>query len=109
MPCFDPFLSLISDFELMGGSTMERDVDARVALLTPADLTSVIAQLQIGTYCRDFFQISSNAQNFPSFNTRVIDLLSASIKIHSYSTIFRGRVWQTFKKLKKSSCDNSKL
>ena len=46
--------SLISDFELMGGSTMERDNDARVALLTPPDLTAVISQLQIAAFCRDF-------------------------------------------------------
>ena len=38
----------------MGGSTMERDNDARVALLTPADLTAVISQLQIAAFCRDF-------------------------------------------------------
>ena len=45
--------SLISDFELMGGSGMERDVDARVALLISADLTAIVGQIQIGDFCRE--------------------------------------------------------
>ena len=39
----------ISDFDLMGGRRMER-VDSRVALLTPADLTASVCQLQFGHF-----------------------------------------------------------
>ena len=35
----------------MGGSCMERDVDARVALLTLADLTALVGQLQFVQFC----------------------------------------------------------
>ena len=79
--------SLISDFELMGG--MERDENARQALLTPHDLNAVILQLNVPKHCQEFHSDNLAQQTFPEFTTNVIELLSLSIKIHSYSTLFQ--------------------
>ena len=81
-------LSLISNFELMGGSGIERHVDARVALLTPASLTALISQLQIGQFCRESSSLGGGVAFTLRRRLRVIHLLSASIKIQSYSSIF---------------------
>ena len=82
--------SLISDFELMGG--MERDENQRQALLTPHDLNAIILQLNVPKHCQEFHSNSNSdqqKQNFPELTTNVIELLSLSIKIHSYSTLFQ--------------------
>ena len=52
---------------------MERDVDARVALLTPVDLTAFVGQLQIGHFVVD------GGGGVAVFTLRVVELLSASI------------------------------
>ena len=59
----------------MGGSCMERDVDARVALLTPVDLTAFVGQLQIS----HFVELSSLGGGGAVSTLRVIELPLASI------------------------------
>ena len=76
----------------MGGSGIERHVDARVALLTPAGLTALIGLLQIGKFCRKSSSLGGGAAFTLRRRLRVIELLSASIKIHSYLFIYRACV-----------------
>ena len=70
--------SLISDFELMGGAAMERD--SKAALLSPDDLSAVLEQLSLAQYAKE---------GSLGLITRLIELLSASVKIHSYSTQYK--------------------
>ena len=50
---------------------------------SPLLLTALVGQLQIGHFCRE-------SLDGAAFTLRVIELLSASIKIHSYSFIYRA-------------------